>query len=150
VNRDLFRISCFVLRILTKVMLYIILIFTLVLRLITINQSLWLDEAIGALAVRNMSYSDLITGFLTVDNHPPLYYFLLKFWTGIFGYSEISLRMPSVLFGVGTVFFIYLIGNRIFDSKKSGLIAAVLLSSSQLHIYYSQENYAIKLVNKLQ
>jgi len=139
VNRDLFRISCFVLRILTKVMLYIILIFTLVLRLVTINQSLWLDEAIGALAVRNMSYSDLITGFLTVDNHPPLYYFLLKFWTGIFGYSEISLRMPSVLFGVGTVFFIYLIGNRIFDSKKSGLIAAVLLSSSQLHIYYSQE-----------
>ncbi len=120
-------------------MIYLVLILGLILRLISVNQSLWLDEAIGALAVKNLSYYDLITSFLTVDNHPPLYYLLLKHWSGIFGYSEIALRAPSIIFGLGTIYFVYLIGRKIFDSEKAGLIAAALLSTSQLHVYYSQE-----------
>jgi len=120
-------------------MIYLILTLGLVLRLICINQSLWLDEAIGALSVKNLSYHDIISSFLTVDNHPPLYYLLLKFWTGFFGYSEIALRAPSIIFGLVTVYLIYLIGRKIFSSKKAGLIAAALLSTSQLHVYYSQE-----------
>lgn len=111
-------------------MIFFILIFGFVLRLINLNQSLWLDEAITALAVKNNSFIELITKFSPGDFHPPLYYLFLKFWTMFFGFSEVALRMPSVIFGVLAIFFIYKIGG-----KK----AAILMAVSPLGVYYSQE-----------
>ncbi len=85
--------------------LIIILIMILggVLRLISLNQSLWMDEAISALAIKGHSFLGLITKFAPGDTHPPLFYFILKFWSLIFGYSEISLRLPSVILGAMTI-----------------------------------------------
>lgn len=129
-------------------MIYLILLLGFALRLIAINQSLWLDEAIGAEAARDFTYRELIYHFPTFDNHPPLYYIVLKFWTSIFGYSEFSLRMPSVIFGVLTILVVYKIAQLLeksgFTEKTHRLlkfphIAALLLAISQLHIYYSQE-----------
>ncbi len=107
------------------------------LRLISINQSLWLDEATTALAAK-MPLTDLFIKFLPGDFHPPFYYLLMHFWIKIFGYSEISLRIPSVIFGVATIYVVYLISKKLFD-KKTGLISAILLATSGLSIYYSQE-----------
>ena len=36
--------------------------------------------------------------FFLSDFHPPLYYLVLKAWSSVFGYSEFSLRLPSVIF----------------------------------------------------
>ena len=120
-------------------MIALILTAGLILRFFKLDQSLWLDEAIGALAVRDLSYREIFTSFLVVDNHPPLYYLLLKFWTTVFGYSEISLRMPSVIFGLGTIYMTYLLGKKLFNSEKGSLVSTILLSTSQFHVYYSQE-----------
>ncbi len=120
-------------------MIYLILILGLILRLVVINQSLWLDEAIGALVVRDLSVKEIFTSFLPVDNHPPLYYLMLKLWTAVFGYTELSIRFPSVIFGVGTIFIIYLIASRILNNRKLGIVISLLLATSQFHIYYSQE-----------
>lgn len=117
--------------------LQISLVIGLVLRLISLNQSLWLDEATSALAAR-MSLINLFTKFLPNDFHPPLYYLILKYWTQVFGSSEISLRIPSVIFGVATIYIIFLIGKKLYN-EKIGIIAAVLLATSGLHVYYSQE-----------
>lgn len=119
-------------------MIFLILIFSLIIRLIKINQSLWLDEAINVLAAKNYSFTELITGYTITDFHPPLYSALLWFWTKIFGYGEISVRIPSVIFGVATVYLVYLIAARLL-SKKYGLIAAALLAINPLHLYYCQE-----------
>lgn len=121
----------------------IIFIFLLALglRFIVINQSLWLDEAIGAYAVKNFTYKSLLTEFMKYDFHPPLYYLILKFWTSIFGYSEVSLRFPSIIFGIGTIWITYLIA-RIVNVKKGNLfpiLTALFLTISQFHIYYSHE-----------
>ncbi len=118
-------------------MIYLVLFLGLILRLISINQSLWLDEATSAL-VAKMPINDIFTKFLPGDFHPPLYYIVLKFWVGVFGSSEITLRVPSVLFGLGTIFVLYLIGKELFD-KKTAIIASLFLATSGLHIYYSQE-----------
>ncbi len=118
-------------------MIIIILLLGFILRLINLNQSLWLDEAITALAVKNNSYWDLITKFSLGDFHPPLYYVIEKFWTSIFGYSEISLRMPSVLFSVATCYLIYKIGK-----SKAALFWAI----NPLAIYYAQEARMYSLV----
>lgn len=119
-------------------MIWILLITGLVLRLISLNQSLWLDEAINILAVKNFSLNGLITQYAIADFHPPGWFILLWFWGKAFGYSEISMRLPSVFFGVATIYVTYLIGKKLC-SKNIGLIAALILMINPLHIYYSQE-----------
>jgi len=121
-------------------MIWLILLGSLIIRLVAINQSLWLDEAIGAEAVKNFSLWGLITEFSKFDNHPSLYYLILKIWSTIFGYSEISLRFPSIAFGVGTVYLTFLIARQVFSkSRLFYLLAPILLATSGLHVYYSQE-----------
>ncbi len=119
-------------------MIWIILAIGFLLRLISLNQSLWLDEAINVLASKNYSLIDLITQYARADFHPPGYFLLSWFWTKLFGYSEIAIRIPSVIFGVLTIWVTYLIGKKLV-SKKLGIIAALLLCFNPLHISYSQE-----------
>ncbi len=119
-------------------MIWAILSLGLILRMISLNQSLWLDEAINTLAVRNNSLINLITQYAKADFHPPGWIILLWGWTKIFGYSEIALRIPSVIFGLLSIWLIYLVGKKLF-SKNLGLLTALLIAINPLHIYYSQE-----------
>ncbi len=114
-----------------------ILLAGLVLRVISLNQSLWLDEATTALAAK-MSLNDLFIKFLPGDFHPPLYYLVVKYWILIFGSSEVSLRVPSVVFGLGTVYLTYLIARKVYNTKVA-VVSALLLATSGLSVYYSQE-----------
>jgi len=122
-------------------MIFLILIFGLVLRLISLNQSLWLDEATSALVVRNFGFSEIITKFSPGDFHPPLYYLVIRAWSLVFGTGEVALRMPSVIFGVLTIWVVY----KISKSK----LAALLVATSGLFIYYSQEARMYSLVTLL-
>jgi len=128
-----------------RYLIVLILALGLILRLISLNQSFWLDEATSANVVKNLSFKEIVTGFSPNDFHPPLYYFLLRGWAGVFGISEIGLRMLSVVFGIGTIYFVYLIAKEILPIKKDNFwgyfpeTAALLLATSGLHIYYSQE-----------
>ncbi len=119
-------------------MILAVIVFAFLLRVISLNQSFWLDEATSGLVVRNFNLGDIITKFSPGDFHPPLYYLILKLWSYVFGTSEIALRFPSIVFGVATIYVVFLIGKKLF-SNKVGLIAGVLLATSGLHIYYSQE-----------
>ena len=111
-----------------KVICLILLAFLI--RLISLNQSLWLDEAITANAVRRLSAWQLLTQFSLGDFHPPLYYLLMKEWTQFFGYSEIALRLPSVIFSLLTGVVLYL---------GWGFLPAALFLFNPLVVYYSQE-----------
>lgn len=119
-------------------MIILILVLGFLLRLIALNQSLWLDEAISAFAVKNFTSVQLITKFAVGDFHPPLYYLLLKLWTDIFGYSEIALRMPSVIAGVLTLPAVYLVSRKWFGERVA-LLSALFLAINPLAVYYSQE-----------
>ena len=119
-------------------MIWGILLLGLILRLISLNQSLWLDEAINTLAVQKYQLFDLITQYARADFHPPGWFIILKLWTKLFGYFEIAVRMPSVIFGVLNIWVVYLIGKKLV-SKELGLLTALLICLNPLHIYYSQE-----------
>lgn len=117
-------------------MIVLILILAFILRLINLNQSLWLDEAVQAITAQNsIAY---IFQEITGDFHPPLYYFLMHCWVLIFGSSEITLRMPSVLFGVGTVYFLYKLTMHV-HSRFVAILVSLFLATAPFHIYYSQE-----------
>ncbi|MBI4099941.1 glycosyltransferase family 39 protein [Candidatus Microgenomates bacterium] len=117
----------------------------LVLRLINLNQSLWLDEAISYFAVKNYDWWGILTKFSPGDVHPPLYYLVLKLWTDLFGYSEISLRAPSVIAGILTVLLVVKIGEKLFN-RPVGLLAGLFLAVNPLAVYYSQEARMYSLV----
>lgn len=119
-------------------MIWFILAIGLILRLISLNQSLWLDEAINVLATQHYSFLGMLTEYAKGDFHPPLYFAILWVWTNIFGIGEIAVRIPSIIFGLFTIYVVYLIGQKL-HSKKLGLLAALLLAINPLHIYYSQE-----------
>jgi len=114
-------------------------LFAFAVRLISINQSLWLDEATTAL-VSQRSVVNYFTQFAVGDFHPPLYYLLSMGISRLFGSSEIALRLVSIVSGVGTVFVVYKIAE-LFSDKGSytPFIASIFLATSGLHIYYSQE-----------
>ncbi len=119
-------------------MIWIILGAGLILRLIGLNQSLWLDEGINIMAAKSFSLFGMVTQYAIADFHPPGWFVILWVWGKLFGYSEISVRLPSVIFGVLTMYITYLLGKKIV-SKNLGLLAALLLCINPLHIYYSQE-----------
>ena len=67
-------------------MIILVLFFSLLLRLISLNQSLWLDEATTAL-VSQLPVYDFFSKFMPADFHPPLYYLVIHYWTLLFGTS---------------------------------------------------------------
>ena len=119
-------------------MIWIVLTIALILRLITINQSLWLDEADNVVAAKMLDFVSFITKYPIGDYHPPGFFILLWVWSRLFGFSEAVVRLPSILLGIGTVFLTYLLGKELF-SKNVALLAAFFLASAPLHVYYSQE-----------
>lgn len=118
--------------------IYTVLIIAFLIRLIALNQSLWLDEATTAQTIQHFSYIDLVKKFAPNDFHPPLYYLFMKAWTSVFGYSEIALRMPSVIFSLVSGWYVYLIGKKLVN-KQTGLWSAAFFLFNPLVVYYSQE-----------
>jgi len=107
-------------------------------RLINLNQSFWLDEAIVAKVVRTIPFHLIPVKFSPGDFHPPFYYMFMSIWGNIFGYSEIALRMPSIIMSLITGWMVYKIGLLITD-KKIAFWAMLFFLFNPLIIYYSQE-----------
>lgn len=118
-------------------------------RLIGINQSLWLDEAITAETATSFSLSQIINVFGPTDFNPPLHYLLVKLFVSIFGNAEFVLRLPSLLAGVASTWMMYLLSVSLINSKNKiklarlqlpiKFIPMLLMALSGLGIYYSQE-----------
>lgn len=115
----------------------IILILALGLRLIGINQSLWLDESISVNVAR-LPMGEIISSFSTRDFHPPGFYLILNLWIKIVGSGVIQMRIMSVLFSLITIWLVYRIGI-LWKDKKTGLWAAIFTGVNPLLIYYAQE-----------
>ena len=101
------------------------------------NHGLWIDE-LFSLRFTSNNLLELIQDVALNDNHPPTYYILLHYWILLFGDSEASLRMPSVILSVLSVFYTYKVGTILFNTRVAA-IAALLLALSDFSIYYAQE-----------
>ncbi len=98
--------------------------------------SIWFDEAFSAYLI-HFSFLD-IARFTATDVHPPLFYWLLKIWSMLFGTSEIALRSMSTLFGGIAILFGYLLAKKLFSSKVAR-ISLIFMALSPMLIRYSQE-----------
>lgn len=127
-----------------KLPLYLTLLLGLALRLKDLTkESLWFDES-HTLILSRLSFTEIIPA-IAIDVHPPFYFLLMQVWTNLFGESVFVLRFFSVIFGTFSIYLLYKIAEELY-SKKTGIIAALFLSLSSLHIHYSQETRMYALV----
>ncbi|NJL31813.1 MAG: hypothetical protein HC898_09380 [Phycisphaerales bacterium] len=129
---------------LVVLLLMISMILALVLRLHGLDkQSFWIDEA-ASLYFAKLSWTDLWGERSVLETNPPLYYSLLKLML-VFGNSETTVRMLSVVLGVLTIPVVYVIG-RVLMGPGTGLVGACLLATSYQHIKYCQDARAYPLL----
>jgi mannosyltransferase len=126
-------------------MIWAILLLGLCLRLISLNQSLWLDEASHVL-LSGQSLNSIIFERAS-DFHPPLAYILWHYWQ-LIGTGDIILRLPSVIFGVLTIWILFHLVKKSFGENVA-VISSFLLAIAPFHIYYSQEIRMYSLVTLL-
>jgi 4-amino-4-deoxy-L-arabinose transferase-like glycosyltransferase len=118
--------------------LLLVLILACVLRLYRLDaQGLWYNEAI-AVAESEQPLGKMLTDVLRYETTPPLYFLLLHGCLEVFGIGDIQARILSAVFGILTVPLTYLLGCHLFD-RRTGLLAACLVTLSQLAVQYSQE-----------
>jgi len=102
------------------------------------HSSLFIDEVYSWQASKG-DLSDLVKALQYNEVAPPLYYLLLHGWMQVTGSdSEITLRLPSVLAGVGLIGSVYWLGGLV-AGRRAGLIAATLAAVSPLVLLYAQQ-----------
>lgn len=112
--------------------------------LVTITKSsIWFDEAFGAYLAK-FNFLD-IARYTATDVHPPVYYWLLKCWTLMFGNSELALRSLSLFFGGVAIVFGYLLSDKLFG-KTAARLSLIFLALSPMLVRYGQEARMYTLV----
>jgi hypothetical protein len=95
----------------------------LVLRFAT-RSDLWLDEAL-TVNVSRLPFSD-IAPWLRHDGAPPLFYWLLHYWTDVFGTSDVAVRSLSGVFGVLSLPLAWACGRRLGGARLAWTTVVVL------------------------
>ena len=101
------------------------------------TKGMWLDETFSVWLAHH-SVGEMLQWIVRIDQHPPLYYWLLHTWIALNGDTPYYARLLSVLFGAGAIPIIYLIGKRM-SGAVMGLAAAAFLAFSPFHVYFAQE-----------
>lgn len=83
---------------------------------------------------------------LSFHDHPPMVFLIQHIFMRLFGESTFVFRLPSALFGIASVYFLFLIGRQLF-SQEVGLFAAAILAVNTHHLFISrlglQEAYMV-------
>ena len=105
--------------------------------------SLWFDEGLTMYRTHQsipeiLSNRIVIQDVVTYDQHPPLYFLLLKGWSALAGDGEFAVRFFSLLFGTLLVPLAYVLGTRLV-SREAGVWTALLAAASPFYLWHSQE-----------
>lgn len=73
----------------------------------------------------------------------PVHIYLTAPFVLLFNLSAFSVRIPAALFGVASVYLIYLVGRKMFKSELVGLAAAFVLAVSPYNLQFSRFNHEL-------
>ena len=116
--------------------LALILALALGLRLFKADASLWYDEIFTVVNYVRLPTAQLVGVFDSLNNHM-FYSLLAQLSVGILGENPLALRLPAILFGVGSIFVQWRIARRMMGAPGA-LIVALLLALSYHHVWFSQ------------
>jgi uncharacterized membrane protein len=83
-----------------------------------------------------MPYGEIISTYLS-ENQQFLYTLLAQASFSLINESGWSLRLPAVLFGIGSLWALYLLGRQVGTTREA-LLSVALLAVSYHHIWFSQ------------
>jgi len=73
----------------------------------------------------------------------PLLMYITAPFVGIFGPTDLAVRLPVALLGSASIYLIYLLGVVIFKNKRTALLSAFLLALTPWHIHYSRAAFEV-------
>jgi hypothetical protein len=101
------------------------------------ERSLWEDEGWTLLLSAGPNAADIVQA-MAYDQHPPLYFVLIRPWITLTGDSELALRSFSVLLGLLSIAAMFRLGHYAF-STRVGLLGASLLAVWDFAIDVAQD-----------
>ncbi len=105
---------------------------------------LWVDEmaTVSAIGAENAPFTlaQIIASPLTSSDtsHSPLYYVVLAGWACLVGWTQVALRILSLLFGVMSIAFVYRFTANVFDRRVAWLAAVLFSSCAIINIYFHE------------
>ncbi|KKR34537.1 MAG: Glycosyl transferase family 39 [Candidatus Magasanikbacteria bacterium GW2011_GWA2_40_10] len=101
-------------------------------------RAFWGDEK-AVLEYLNNSVSGFLVAYWKLpDNHPPLYYFLVLLLSKILPWTELAIRLVSILAGLGIVWLVYIFTFRVTRDKRIALLTAFFTVFSSYFVLISQ------------
>lgn len=116
--------------------LAIVLATAFLVRLYNLDIGIWFDEIVTYISYMDRSFGEILTTYDNQNNHL-LYTLLARLSFLIFGESVWTLRLPAVLFGVGSIWMLYLFSCEV-STWREGLLSAGFLTFSYHHVWFSQ------------
>ncbi len=71
----------------------------------------------------------------------PIYIYTVALTTKFFGLNEFSLRLPAVLFSLGTIILVFFLSKSLFENTLVGLFSSFLLTISPWFFIFSRTGY---------
>jgi len=118
------------------VILAVIILAASALRLYRLDSGLWLDEILTYVMYAEMPFGEIISTYDSENQHF-LYTLLAHASFTVFGKGAWPFRLPAVLFGVGSICALYLLGREV-TSEREALLSSALLAFSYHHVWFSQ------------
>lgn len=118
-----------------RLWLFAILALALVLRIVGLNQPLWYDEVLTITSHLRLPWQEMMQEYSM--NHHYGFSLLAKLSMSLFGDAPWVVRLPAMLFGVGSIWVMWHLARLVADSKIAH-ITALLLALSYHHIWFSQ------------
>lgn len=108
------------------------------LRLPLLFIGIWRDEAAVFFDLQGDSIGQILHNIAIYEATPPGFFLMMMPWLAWFGHSELMMKLPVFIMGIGLIIATYQLG-RMVSSPKVGLMAAAITALSQYTVFFSQE-----------
>ncbi len=119
-----------------RIPLWLLLIVSTGLRLYKLGEGLWLDEIAMYVKYLTLPFGALLTTYDSENQHL-LFTILARLFTYLPIENTWAMRLPAVLFGVASIWALYVLGKEL-STRREAFLSASLLSLSYYHIWFSQ------------
>src|SRR5262245_15220738 len=118
--------------------LFLVMLIAVILRVTGANSELWFDEIATVGNYVRLPFPMLLQTYGSANNHV-LNSVLVHFFVAVLGSEQPwVVRLPSILFGVGSVWAFYLVARQLWTNQLA-LIATFMFAVSYHGVYYAQQ-----------
>ena len=103
------------------------------------DHELWIDEYGTWWTIAGESWGEVWRRALTIQGQSPFYYLAVRLVVEPFGVGAASLRLASLVFGIGLVALSYPLAMRVFGDRRIALMTMAVFAVDERLIFYAQD-----------